>query len=646
MEDSTFSDYRRFLQSVLETSAEYPIIAIIALDLEGRVILWNEGAHRIYGYTREEVLGLDTTVLHPSEEARVGVVAKLAQTTLEQSKWEGSIRHRRKSGEVFSARVVMSVRRDASAEPLGFLMASMDATEGERLHARLIASEEYNRGLIEANVDGQIATDPAGIITDLNKKMEELTGRSRAELIGTPFKNYFADPSRAEEGIRRVLAEDRVTNFELTLRSQLGEEIVVSYNATAFRGPGGELRGVFATARDVTEQRQLEAQLRESQTYNRGLIEASSDALVTVDRNGIITDLNRQMERATGYGREELLGSRFRKYFTEPEAAAAGIQRTLHEGHVANYELVLRSRTGQCTPVSVSSSVLTDAAGRLRGVFAAARDITEPKRLRDQLEQRNRDLEVQNRRVEEANRLKSEFLASMSHELRTPLNSIIGFSEFLISQPDSGLTTDQREYLGDIHASGNHLLELINDILDLAKVESGKMDLVLESFSPGRALDEVCSVVKPMIEQKQLLLRMQVASGLESVTLDRLRFKQILFNLLSNAVKFTRERGILDVTLELEPHGGLRLRVVDTGIGISPGDLPRLFRQFEQLSTGPGRRYQGSGLGLYLTKKLVEIQGGTIEVESTIGKGTTFTVNLPTRIDAPPHEGTPRLEPR
>jgi signal transduction histidine kinase len=255
--------------------------------------------------------------------------------------------------------------------------------------------------------------------------------------------------------------------------------------------------------------------------------------------------------------------------------------------------------------------------------------------LREQLEERNRILEMRNLVESEANRLKSMFLAGMSHELRTPLDSIIGSSDLLLSDGKSKLTPTQRDHISDILNSGNHLLQLINDILDLARVEAGKMDIEPEPFSPKKALDEVRSVVSVLAVERQIELTVRVDPSLRMVVLDPLRFKQILYNLVSNAIKFTDPGG--KVTVSLAPRGGrkISLSVKDTGIGISPADLPRLFREFEQLESGPERHYQGSGLGLSLTKKLVDLMGGTVSVRSALQKGSTFTVVLPRTSEGP-----------
>jgi signal transduction histidine kinase len=225
--------------------------------------------------------------------------------------------------------------------------------------------------------------------------------------------------------------------------------------------------------------------------------------------------------------------------------------------------------------------------------------------------------------------MKSEFLANMSHELRTPLNGIIGFTEFLIDEKPGPLRPKQQEYLSDVLNSARHLLQLINDVLDLAKVEAGKMELYPETFPVRKAVEEVTAVIKSIANKKHIAVGIEVSDGLDAITLDQHKFKQVLYNLLSNAVKFTDEGGQVDIhARRLDPHG-LEVQVRDTGIGIKAEDINRLFVEFEQLDSGTARRFEGTGLGLALTKKIIEFQGGRIGVQSEPGKGSVFTVVLP-----------------
>jgi PAS domain S-box-containing protein len=609
-------------RSLIEASPD----SLVTVDPDLIITDVNEQMVKLTGVPREVLVGSPfRDYFTDGERAAAGVRRTLKDGSVSNYELVLKAKGGRQTRVSFNA----AVFKDLEGRTEGIFASARDITEQKKVEDKLQESQTYNRGLIEASPDALVTVDPDLIITDLNEQMVRLTGYSRKRLIGTHFPGLFTDPGRADEGVRTALRENLVTNYELLLRKRNGQKIPVSFNAGTFHDVAGNVRGVLAAARDITEQKKLEAQLRESQNYNRGLVESNIDALMTTDLLGAITDVNKQMEVITGMSRDQLVGTPFKKYFTDPTKAEEAIRRVLGENKVTDYELTMRTATGGVTDVSYNATTFTDTAGHLSGVFAAARDVTEQKRLREQLEQRNRELEIQNLRVQEANRLKSEFLASMSHELRTPLNSIIGFSEFLLNGDGVALDQEQREYLGDILNSGNHLLQLINDVLDLAKVESGKMELSPEPFSPRKAVEEVCSVVKRMVSEKRLTLHTEIAPDLATVWLDPLRFKQILYNLLSNAVKFTDEGGEVDVTVLPRNDKVFELKVRDTGIGIAATDIPRLFREFEQLEAGPSRRYQGSGLGLSLTKKLVELHGGTIDVESVLGKGTTFIVALP-----------------
>ncbi|HEX3479114.1 MAG TPA: response regulator [Kofleriaceae bacterium] len=265
-------------------------------------------------------------------------------------------------------------------------------------------------------------------------------------------------------------------------------------------------------------------------------------------------------------------------------------------------------------------------------------------RLRaEEIRRRSVDLELQNRRIQEANRLKSEFLANMSHELRTPLNAIIGFAELLHDgQVDPGSPT-HKEFLGDILSSGRHLLQLINDVLDLAKVEAGKLEFRPEPVELPRLVSEVVAILRTTAAHKQIRLQTQVDSSVASLTIDPARLKQVAYNYLSNALKFTPAGG--SVTLRVKPNGPdqFRLEVEDTGIGIAPADLGRLFVEFQQLEAGAAKRHQGTGLGLALTRRLVEAQGGSVGVKSAVGAGSTFHACLPRHAIAMGRTPTPIL---
>ncbi|MBL9166229.1 MAG: PAS domain S-box protein [Verrucomicrobiales bacterium] len=390
-------------------------------------------------------------------------------------------------------------------------------------------------------------------------------------------------------------------------------------HALALPSPS-ELRAAHeASQREMGERMKVEEKFR-------SLLEAAPDGMVIVDETGKVVLVNSQAELLFGYTRQELLGQpieilipqRFRERHPGFRDAFSAEPRTRAMG--AGLELRGLRKDGTEFPVEISLSPLDTSEGRL--VMSAIRDITYRKRIERDLHQRN--LELQN-----AAEAKNRFLANMSHELRTPLNGIIGFSEFLVDEKPGSLNLKQKEYLGDVLHSAGHLLQLINDVLDLAKIEAGKMDVSPETFQIRQAIDEVRAVIQGAARKKQVSTVMNISPELGEVRLDQQKFKQVLYNLLSNGVKFSQPGSEVDITASAQEGRALRIEVTDRGIGIRREDLDRLFKEFEQLDAGEGRRFEGTGLGLALTKRLVELQGGSISVESQPGKGSTFTVLLP-----------------
>ncbi len=363
----------------------------------------------------------------------------------------------------------------------------------------------------------------------------------------------------------------------------------------------------------------------DSRSLAERVVEAAPDAIVVVNQSGRIAIINRQTERLFGYTREELLGQsvdvlippRLRgshpghreRFFGEPRVRGMG----------TGLDLWALRKDGTEFPVEISLSPLHTGDQML--VSSAIRDITERKQLE--------------RQMLEASRLKGEFLANMSHELRTPLNAIIGFTELMYREKVGPIAPAHKEYLGDILTSAKHLLQLINDILDLAKVESGKMEMRPEPVDLATLAGEVRDVLRGLASAKRLRVEIAVAPGIGTVTVDPARVKQILYNYLSNAIKFTGDDGRIDIRMMEEGPDDFRLEVEDTGVGIDAADLPNLFLEFHQLDASAAKKYQGTGLGLALTKRLAEAHGGTVGVRSTPGAGSTFSAVLP-RVLPPP----------
>jgi PAS domain S-box-containing protein len=344
---------------------------------------------------------------------------------------------------------------------------------------------------------------------------------------------------------------------------------------------------------------------------------------MTTDPSGIITDVNKQMEALTGCTRDELIGAPFKKYFTDPERAEAAIKLVLSQKKVTDYELTACARDGKQTVVSYNATTFYDRDRTLQGVLAVSRDVTERKLVEAELQQAKAA-------AESASRTKSDFLASMSHEIRTPMNAIIGIADLLAKTP---LNPEQDKYVQIFRRAGDNLLNLINDILDLSKVEASQLELERTDFSVKDHLEKVTEMVAGRAREKGLALVCEIAPNVPADLVgDPTRLRQVLINLLGNAIKFT-ESG--EVALRVAPDAdfsvptALRFTVSDTGIGIPSEKLGQVFEPFTQADSSTTRRFGGSGLGLTISKRLVELMGGRIWAESRVGEGSVFAFAVP-----------------
>ncbi|HEY5946377.1 MAG TPA: response regulator [Kofleriaceae bacterium] len=389
--------------------------------------------------------------------------------------------------------------------------------------------------------------------------------------------------------------------------------------------------------REAAEHRALaaaELELRLTEERYRAAFELAPEAIITYDLDqGRIIDANASMLRLFGYTKQQFREIRLGGLSPERQpdgrlsrdAAAEYLERA-RRGENPVFEWVNLDAQGNAFPTESRLALLPSSGHQLLRVSIV--DLRDRLRL-EEIRRRAIELELQNRRIQEANRLKSEFLANMSHELRTPLNAIIGFAELLHDgQVDPG-SPQHKEFLGDILTSGRHLLQLINDVLDLAKVEAGKLDFRPETFEVGKVLGEVVAITRTTSADKKITIQTEIDPQLGPVTLDPNRFKQVAYNYVSNALKFTPDGGRVTIRASGEGSEMFRLEVEDTGVGIEAVDLGRLFVEFQQLDGGASKRHQGTGLGLALTRRLVEAQGGTVGVRSTPGKGSVFHATLP-----------------
>ena len=608
------SEQQTYLRGLIESSVD----GLVTVDPDGFVTDVNEQFCRLTGHARDELVGTPfRTYFTDPDAADRGVKLTFVEGIVTNYELVLQSRTERKTVVSFNA----STYRGTDGTTQGIFASARDTSDQARLQLKLEEQQSYNRSLIEASPDAQFAIAPDGTITDVNEEATRLTGYSRRHLVNSHFAPYFTDPQLAREGVEQALAEGRVLGYELVLVTRHGRKVTVSFNAGVFEDSDGAPLGILAAARDITAQRALEEQLRDSQLYTRSVIEANLDAMIATDPIGVITDVNQQMEALTGQTREQLIGRRFRDYVTDPERVDDAIRLAVSEGSATNVELTALSAVGSEIVVLFNAASFIDRDGRLQGVVAAARDVTERKQAEETLRDTNSELE-------NANLAKDRFLASMSHELRTPLNSIIGFTGAMLLGYSGDLSPEQRKQVDTVHANGKHLLSLINDLLDLSKIESGKLQLAPETIPCTEAVDEVMRTLGGLAAEKGLALESAVGPDL-NVLADRRALTQILLNLVTNAIKFTDSGGVkLDVHRGENGDRRVLFAVTDTGAGISEADQAKLFQAFEQGGTSATRRHDGTGLGLYISQKLAATLGGDIRCESEPGEGSRFTLTL------------------
>jgi PAS domain S-box-containing protein len=651
------------LQSAIFNSANF---SSIATDAKGVIQIFNVGAERMLGYTAEDVVNKITPAdISDSREivARAGALSAELQTPIapgfEALVFKASrgiediyeLTYIRKDGSRFPAVVSVTALRDAQDAIIGYLLIGTDNTARKRAEEGLLKAGALQSAIFNSANFSSIATDAKGVIQIFNVGAERMLGYTAEDVVNKITPADISDPqeiiARAEtlsselqteiapgfEALVFKASRGIEDIYELTYIRKDGSRFPAVVSVTALRDAQGAIIGYLLIGTDNTARKQIEAEqtqlaqrLRDHQFYTRSLFESNIDALMTTDAPGIITDVNKQMEALTGCTRDELIGAPFKTFFTDPARAEAGIKLALSKRKVTDYELTARDRDGKETVVSYNATTFYDRDRRLQGVFAAAREITERK-------QYERSLREATHRAEHANNAKSEFLANMSHEIRTPLNAVIGLGYLL---EHTTLSEDQRQLLTKIQFGGRALLGVINNVLDLSKIEAGEMSLEDEPFDLPALVRDLGQMLTPQAVSKGIELIVQCAPALPRIVKgDASRLRQILTNLMGNSIKFT-ETGHVELkvlcTEQNSDRCRLRCTVQDTGVGIEAAALERLFTPFTQADASTTRRFGGTGLGLSIARRFVELMGGEIGVSSTVAMGSTFWIEIPLRI--------------
>ena len=518
-------------------------------------------------------------------------------------------------------------------------------------------AERWLAAIVESSDDAILGKSLSGIITSWNAGATRIFGYEASEAIGKPisFLAWPGEEQRIEAFLERVRRGERIDHFEVARKHKSGQKIIVSLSLSPIVDASGTIIGIAKIARDITERKvaedmiagnelrlrtlaEQEASARAeaiAERRFRELIENAPDAILQVDAAGAIVIANRTAETMFGYSREELMGNgvdllvpeanRARHAGHRKAFASAGMTRPMGQG----LDLFARRKDGTQFPVEISLSAAKTDSGV--NVTAVIRDVTERKqaeqRVRALQESYMAELEVRQREAERLNRLKSEFMASISHELRTPLHTIIGFAELLGEEAEGPLSEKQRRFLHHIQGDSEHLLGLINDVLDLSRIEAGGLNLHTESLSLRTIVSEAVNSIRPYADSRSVAVRERGDFDIY-VSADPMRLRQILYNLLSNGAKFTEEGGEVWVDAVVEGTA-VRITVADTGLGIPPEECIRIFDKFYQVGFTPVGVREGTGLGLAICKQLVEMQGGKIWVESEPKKGSRFHFTLP-----------------
>jgi PAS domain S-box-containing protein len=651
------------LQSAIFNSANF---SSIATDAKGVIQIFNVGAERMLGYTAAEVTNQITPadISDPQELVARAAALSLEFVTpiapgFEALVFKASRRiediyeltYIRKDGSRFPAVVSITALRDAQDAIIGYLLIGTDNTARRQAEAALLQAGALQRAIFNSATFSSIATDAKGVIQIFNVGAERMLGYTAAEVVNTISAATLHDP---QEVIARAAAlslefgiaiapgfEALVFKaargiediYELTKVRKDGSRFPAVLSVTALRDPQNAIIGYLLIGTDNTarqeveeERKKLDQRLRDQQFYTRSLVESNIDALMTTDPRGIITDVNKQTEALTGCTRDELIGAPFKDHFTDPGRAEAGIRRVLSEGKVTNYELTARARDGRQTVVSYNATTFHDRDRKLRGVFAAARDMTELKRFEHALQQneiqRERDA-AHAKELAAVNQELEAFSYSVSHDLRAPLRHIHGYVEMLRAATEGQLSDKAMRYLGTIGDASVEMGALIDDLLAFSRL--GRAEIRVTSVELNALVQDVIRGLEMAIDRRSIVWQI---APLPTVIGESSLLKQVFTNLIDNAVKYsrTRDQARIEIGCAGEEAGRVVLFIRDNGVGFDMQYVDKLFGVFQRLHRA--EEFEGTGIGLATVRRIVGRHGGRVWADGATNQGATFYFTL------------------
>lgn len=619
-------------------------IPVFYKDVQEKYLGCNAAFTSFLGLSKEQIMGKTTEEVFPRDLADIYHESDMALFSRPgHQTYEASVLHANGSNRdvIFNK----ATYKDSAGHVAGLVGGFLDITERKQAEVALKQSRAQLQAVLDASLDSITLTNEQGLFLACNKALMERWGKSREQLLG----------HSASEVLPREIFLNRLERVKRTLSTGESDHFIDEHQGRWFENTiapiadaNGGIRTVALFSRDITERKHAEKALQESERKYRELVENANSIILRWNRGGEITYMNEFGQKFFGYTDSEIIGRHVVGTIV-PETESTGRDlRPLMEEIIQDPVRFERNinenmlRSGDHVWIDWTNKVVLNEQGELIEILSIGSDITKRKRAEEELQKAHDELErrirertsellAANERLQELDRLKSEFLATMSHELRTPLNSIIGFTGILKQGIAGPVNDEQKKQLDMAYNSAKHLLSLINDLLDLSRIEAGKVELEHESFNFADVVTEVVEGLKPMANQKGISILTDLPGNEIGITGDRKRCFQVLLNLVNNAVKFT-EQGEIRIMGRVEGKT-LKVCVADTGIGIKPEYIPMLFEAFRQVDGSAKRIYEGTGLGLYLCRTLLKMMGGDIVVESEFEKGSRFTFTIPLMIN-------------